>query len=414
MTRRSWIILIAIIALALAGWFGWRALNPPPVIDPYKTAVLEKGDLVEEITANGILNPVRVVSVGTQVSGTVQELYADFNDRVTTGQLLLRLDPALFKSQLQTSEASLANARANAALQKANAERAAQLMKQNFISRQDYETTVASSKGAAATVQQAEARVRLDRANLEFSVIRSPVSGVVISRQIDIGQTVAAAFATPTLFQIARDLTEMQIEASVAEADIAKVKPGQRVDFTVDAYGARKFAGTVQQVRLNPTTQQNVVTYTVIVTAANPDGALLPGMTANASFLVSDRRGVLLIPNAALSFKPEGWKPQRSGKRGGGGGNDSATVFVLANGEPQPRRIRLGPSDADMTEVLGGELKAGETVITGSNAPEKAPSGLFSGPPGSKPKTESERRGQGREREDSGGGVPAPPPPGGG
>lgn len=422
MTRRSWIILIAIIALAVAGWFGWRALNPPPVIEPYRTSVLEKGDLAEEITANGILNPVRVVSVGTQVSGTVQELYADFNDRVTTGQLLLRLDPALFKSQLQTSEASLANARANAALQKANAERAAQLMKQNFISRQDYETALASSKGAAATVQQAEARVRLDRANLEFSVIRSPVSGVVISRQIDIGQTVAASFATPTLFQIARDLTEMQIEAAVAEADIAKVKPGQRVDFTVDAYGARRFSGTVSQIRLDPSTQQNVVTYTVIVKAANPDGALLPGMTANASFLVSDRRGVLLIPNAALSFKPDGWKPQRSGKRGGAGGgggnNDSATVFVLEGGQPQPRRIKLGPSDADMTEVLGGELKAGETIITGSNAPEKAPSGIFAGPPGAKPKTESERRGQGRDREESGsssgGGMPAPPPPGGG
>ena len=159
--------------------------------------------------------------------------------------------------------------------------------------------------------------MRNDRANLDFSVIRSPVSGVVISRQIDIGQTVAASFNTPTLFQIARDLTEMQIEAAVAEADIAKVKPGQRVDFTVDAYGARKFTGTVDQIRLNPTNQQNVVTYTVIVKAANPDGALLPGMTANASFMVSDRRDVLLIPNAALSFKPEGWKPQRNGKRGG-------------------------------------------------------------------------------------------------
>jgi len=412
MTRRRWIILIVVAALAVAGWFGWRALNPPPVIDPYKTSVLEKGDLAEEITANGIINPVRVVSVGTQVSGTVQELYADFNDRVKTGQLLLRLDPALFNSQLQTSEASLANARANAALQAANARRAAELMKQNFISRQEFETALASSKGAAATVQQAEARVRLDRANLEFSVIRSPVSGVVISRQIDIGQTVAASFNTPTLFQIARDLTEMQIEAAVAEADIAKVKPGQRVDFTVDAYGARKFTGTVDQVRLNPTNQQNVVTYTVIVKAANPDGALLPGMTANASFLVSDRRNVLLIPNGALSFKPEDWKPQRSGKRGGrGGGNDSATVFVLENGQPQPRRIRLGPSDSDMTEVAGGELKPGDTIITGSNIPEKAPSGMFAGPPGAKPKTASEGRGESSPRERSGD-ANAPPPSG--
>jgi HlyD family secretion protein len=408
--KRGWIILIAVVVLAVAGWFGWRALNPPPVIDPYKTAVLAKGDLAEEITANGVINPVRVVSVGTQVSGTVQALYADFNDQVKAGQLLLRLDPALFTSRLQASEASLANARATAALQKANAARAAELIRQNFISRQEYETAVASSKSAAAQVAQAEAQIRQDRANLEFSVIRSPVSGVVISRQIDIGQTVAASFNTPTLFQIARDLTQMQIEASVAEADIAKVKPGQRVDFTVDAYGSRKFTGVVDQVRLNPTNQQNVVTYTVIVKAANPDGALLPGMTANASFLVSDRRDVLLIPNAALSYKPVGWKPQRSGKRGGGGQNDSATVFVLVDGEPQPRRIKLGPSDSDMTEVLGGKLKAGDTIITGSNIPEKAPSGLFSGPPGSKPKTSSEGRG-GSERSESGG-APPPPSPG--
>jgi HlyD family secretion protein len=406
MTRRSWIILIIVVVLAIAGWFGWRALNPPVVAEPYKTAVLEKGDLAEEITANGVINPVRVVSVGTQVSGTVQALYADFNDRVKAGQLLLRLDPALFNSRLQASEANLANVRATAALQKANAARAAELIRQNFISKQDYDTAVATSKSAAASVAQAEAQIRQDRANLEFSVIRSPVSGVVISRQIDIGQTVAASFNTPTLFQIARDLTQMQIEASVAEADIAKVKPGQRVDFTVDAYGARKFTGTVDQVRLNPTNQQNVVTYTVIVKAANPDGALLPGMTANASFLVSDRRDVLLIPNAALSFKPEGWKPQRSGKRGRGGPQtDSATVFVLVDGQPQPRRIQLGPSDADMTEVAGGNLKAGETIITGSNTPDKKPGGLFSGPPGGR--RESANGGKGGDDKSG-----APPPSG--
>jgi HlyD family secretion protein len=263
MNRRIWII-IAIIVAAIAAWFGWKALNPPPKAEPFKTAVVETGDLVEEITANGIINPVRVVSVGTQVSGTVQELYADFNDRVKAGQLLLRLDPALFTSRLQASEASLANARANAQLQAANAARAARLVKQDFISQQEYETTLASAKGAAAQVAQAEAQIRQDRANLEFSVIRSPVSGVVISRQIDIGQTVAAAFNTPTLFQIARDLTQMQIEASVAEADIAKVRQGQAVDFTVDAFGTRKFRGTVDQIRLNPTTQQNVVTYTLM------------------------------------------------------------------------------------------------------------------------------------------------------
>ena len=402
MKRRSWIIF-GVIALAIAAWFGWKALNPPPTVDPFKTVTIENGDLIEEITANGIINPVRVVSVGTQVSGTVKALYADFNDRVTAGQLLLRLDPALFNSRLQASEAGLANARATAQLQASNASRAAQLVKQDFISKQEYETSVASAKGAAAQVAQAEAQIRQDRANLEFSVIRSPVSGVVISRQIDIGQTVAASFNTPTLFQIARDLTQMQIEASVAEADIAKVKQGQSVEFTVDAYGARKFGGMVDQIRLNPTTQQNVVTYTVIVKAANPDGALLPGMTANASFVVSDRKNVLLVPNAALSFKPEGYKPVRN--RDGRPRNaqpDMVTLFVLQNGDAKARRVRAGASDADNTEIVAGSLKAGDVVITGSNADAKPKGGLFAGPPGGRretPKAESNGRPP-RERPD--------------
>lgn len=383
MTRRSWIILAVIVA-AIAAFFVWKRLNPPPVVDPFKTQVIGKGDLTEEITANGIINPVRVVSVGTQVSGTVQALYADFNDRVKAGQLLLRLDPALFTSRLQASEAALRNVRANAALQTANVQRAAQLVKQDFISKQEYDTAVASARSTAAQVAQAEAQIRQDRANLEFSVIRSPVAGVVISRQIDIGQTVAASFNTPTLFQIARDLTQMQIEAAVAEADVAKVKPGQAVDFTVDAYGARRFTGTVDQVRLNPVTQQNVVTYTVIVKAANPDGALLPGMTANANFVVSERKNVLLVPNAALSFKPEGYKPVRNGARTPQA--DQVTLFVLENGQAVPRRVRAGASDADNTEIIGGPLKAGDVVITGSNTVAKPAGGLFSGPPGQKPK----------------------------
>ena len=385
--QRRHLVIIGIIAAVVVAIAAWKWFNPPPVVEPYKTAVLAKGDLSEEITANGIINPVRVVNVGTQVSGTVKALYADFNDRVTAGQVLLRIDPALFTSRLQASEAALANVRANAALQAANAGRSAQLARQDYISKQEYDTAMAASRGAAAQVAQAEAQIRQDRANLDFTIIKSPVSGVVISRQIDIGQTVAASFNTPTLFQIARDLTQMQIEAAVAEADIAKVKTGQTVDFTVDAYGTRKFKGSVAQIRLNPVTQQNVVTYTVIVTASNPDGALLPGMTANASFLVSDRRDVLLIPNAALSFKPEGFKPRRGGGFTGRGGRaripqtDMVTVFVLKGDQPEARRVRVGASDADMTEVAAGPLTAGDTIITGSNKVEKPAGGLLSGPP---------------------------------
>jgi HlyD family secretion protein len=379
MKRRGWIIA-GLIVLAIAGIALWQWLTAPEPPPPFKTAEISRGNLVETITANGVINPVRVVNVGTQVSGTVQQLYADFNDRVEAGQVLLRLDPALFASRLQSSEAGLANARASAALQAANARRAAELVKQDFISKQEYETTLASSRGAAATVQQAEAQIRQDRANLDFSVIRSPVAGIVISRQIDIGQTVAAQFNTPTLFQIARDLNEMQIEAAVAEADIARVKRGQRVEFTVDAYDTRTFVGTVDQIRLNPTTQQNVVNYTVIVKAANPDGALLPGMTANASFIVSERQNVLLLPNAALSFKPDDYKPQRGA---GQQGADMVTVFVAVGDKPEPRRIRIGASDSDFTEVVSGPLKAGEMIMTGSNKEEKK-GGIFGGPPDTK------------------------------
>jgi len=408
--KRSW-ILIGAILIAAAGYGLWRWLNPPAPVAQFRTAEISRGDLDEVITANGIINPVRVVSVGTQVSGTVAALYADFNDRVEQGQLLLRLDPALFNSRLAASEAALANARANAQLQSANAGRAASLVAKDYIARQEYETQVAGAKQAAASVAQAEAQVRQDRANLDFSVIRAPVKGVVISRQIDVGQTVAASFNTPTLFQIARDLTQMQIEAAVAEADIARVKPGQRVDFTVDAYGTRQFRGLVDEIRLNPTTQQNVVTYTVIVKAPNPDGALLPGMTANASFRVAERRDVVLVPNAALSFKPEGYK---AGRGGGRRGSDTVTIFAEVGGQPEPRRIRIGAADADVTEITGGPLKPGDRVITAAIKADKA-GGFFSGPPGSQqknPNAEREAGGSGnrqRNRDDSSGngGPPA-------
>ncbi len=379
MNRRRWLIAAGVAVALVVGFFAWRAFNAPEPPPAFLTAAIARGDLTEAITANGIINPTRVVNVGTQVSGTVASLNADFNDRVEAGQVLLRLDPALFASRLSASEANLAQVRAQAALQTANARRAAELVAKDYISRQEYETTLASARGTEAQVRAAAAQVAQDRANLEFSVIRAPVSGVVISREIDLGQTVAAAFSTPTLFKIARDLSRMQIEAAVAEADIARVKPGQRVLFTVDAYGGRSFEGSVRQIRLNPTTQQNVVTYTVVVEAANPDGALLPGMTADARFMVAERRGVLLLPNAALGFRPEGFKPAR------GLADDEAVVFEAVAGIAEPRRIRLGVSDTANTEITGGPLEAGDKVITGLNKPLSG-GGMFGGPPGQRPR----------------------------
>ncbi len=384
--RRTWIIL-GLIVLTIVGIFVWRSRHKPDPAAAYKTTPVTRGDLTESITANGVINPVRVVSVGTQVSGTVQKLTVDFNDRVQAGQLLLELDPSVYAARLAASEAALANIRATQSLQTANAARAAQLFKQQYISRQDYETSLQAAKSASAQVAAAEAQIKQDRANVGYTVIRSPVSGVVISRLVDIGQTVAASFNTPVLFTIARDLTKMQIEAAVAEADVAKVKVGQRVTFTVDAYGTRAFEGFVKQVRLNPTSQQNVVTYTVIVEVANPDGALLPGMTANASFLVSEHKNVLLIPNGALSYKPADYVPPKRNRSAHAAGTpfdaNAVTVFVLKNAAPQPRRIRIGASDADSSEVLAGELAANDPVITGDTL-KQAPKASFGPPSGNK------------------------------
>lgn len=379
MTRRRWIIVIVIVA-ALAAWFGWRATHRPDPAAAFTTQAIATGDLSEVITANGVINPVRVVSVGTQVSGTVAKLNVDYNSRVTLGEVLCELDPSVYAARVAASEAALANIRSSLALTRANAARSAELFKQNYISRQDYETTQQTAASAAAQVAAAEAQIKQDRTNLGYTIIRSPVSGVIISRQVDLGQTVAASFTTPTLFTIARDLTRMQIEAAVAEADVAKVRIGQTVSFTVDAYGSRTFTGTVNQIRLNPTTQQNVVTYTVIVSVANPDGALLPGMTANASFLVSDHRNSLLIANAALSYKPADYKPAR--RQTGDAG--TLTVFVLAGSSPEPRRIRIGASDADSSIVTGGDLHAGDRVIVADTVKGGAP-GMTLGPPGSTP-----------------------------
>lgn len=373
-------ILLLLAGVAAALW--WAFGRDRDQGERYDTVAARLGDLEEVISANGTVNPVRVVNVGSQVSGTVEALYVDFNDRVAQGQVLLELDPQLFRARLAQSEASLANARAQADLARANERRAAELRRQEFISRQDYEQAVASARTAAAQVDAALASVAQDRANLGFSIIRAPAAGVIISRQVDIGQTVAASFQTPTLFTIARDLTQMQIEAAVAEADIARVKTGQSVRFTVDAFGPREFTGTVSQVRLNPTTQQNVVTFTVVVDVPNPDGALLPGMTVDARFLVQQHRNVLLVPNAAMSWKPADWTRQRQqAGRAKGGEGFGTTIFVLGeDGEPQARRVQLGAADNDVSIVTGGALKAGEPVIV-DDAARKAEKAAGSGRP---------------------------------
>ncbi|MEP7371344.1 MAG: efflux RND transporter periplasmic adaptor subunit [Nitrosospira sp.] len=358
--RGRLLILMVSLLSALIGFWYWQT-KPDSKQERYKTQAVDRGDIVQNISANGTLNPVVLVNVGTQVSGTVYRLYADFNDRVEEGQILAELDPALFQAQLRQSEANVVNGRTALKLAENKMTRNRALVEQGFISPDALDAVEQQLEAARAQLAVSEAQLARDRTNLNYSVIRSPISGVVIARNVDIGQTVAASFQTPTLFQIAKDLRQMQIDTSVAEADIGQLHLGQVVNFTVDAFQEREFTGTVKQVRLNPTIQQNVVSYNVIVAVSNDDGVLLPGMTANVRFTVNQKNDVLRVPNAALRYKPAETD------------SDSVTttvrqpgkhvVYRLEESKPIPISVKTGIADNNFTEILEEEIKEGDKLI---------------------------------------------------
>ena len=358
------LVILALIAVA-GGLYYWQSQSAGSSQEKYKTQVVDRGDIVQTISANGTLSPVVLVNVGTQVSGTVKTLNADFNSRVKEGQILAELDPALFDAQLRQDQANVANAQANLTLVRAKEVRARSLQQKGFISQDGVDQARQQLESGLAQLSLTQAQLARSRTNLNYSVIRSPISGVVVARSIDVGQTVAASFQTPTLFQIAGDLKQMQIETSVAEADIGNLKIGLPVRFTVDAFSERQFTGKIKQVRLNPTVQQNVVTYNVVVAVDNPDEVLLPGMTAHVQVIVSRHENVLRVSNAALRYKPMkeegGESTGKSNKKEKGRGG--ATVYRLERGEPKPVKIKAGVSDGSYTEVLGDGLKTGELLI---------------------------------------------------
>jgi len=369
------IAALLLLAVAMAGAWSWLEHASGGGQELYKSEAVRIGDVTQAVSANGTINPVTLVNVGTQVSGTVSKLLADFNDRVKAGQILLELDPALLRAQVRQDEASLASAKAVRELAVANEARNRTLFAQEYISKQDLDTAMQVSKSASAQVELALAQLAKDRTNLSYSVIRSPVSGVVVNRAVDLGQTVAASFQTPTLFQIAQDLSNMQIDSSFAEADIGRIRVGQRVQFTVDAFPNRTFDAAVRQVRLNATTQQNVVTYDVVVGVSNPDQILMPGMTAYVNVIVATRQNVLLVPNAALRFRPEHEAARQGGtKKEAKADGMQATVYVLAQGALRAAPIRVGITDSRFTEVVSGDLKAGQQVVVGTVAPPDAQS----------------------------------------
>ncbi len=358
-------IAVAVVAIGASGYIFWSKAHKPSMAERYKTQQAEMGDVAKTVAANGALNPVVLVSVGTQVSGTVLKLNADFNDKVKKGQVLVELDPSIYKAQVNQSRANVSNAEAGLELATTNEARMRDIYKHGYATKQELDQAVQVLKSARAQLALAHAQLEKDLINLAYTVIKSPVSGVVVDRQIDVGQTVAASFQTPTLFKIAQDLKKMQIDSSFAEADIGSITVGQVVRFSVDAFPNRFFKGIVKLVRLNPTTQQNVVTYDVVVDVNNQDQALLPGMTAYVGITVAQRKNVLLVPNAALRFKPPETARKSARPKGKNEKRDAAsgTVYLVAGDQLRPISIGIGITDNKYTEVVSGDLKAGDSVV---------------------------------------------------
>lgn len=377
MTWLKWVLALLAIAAAGAGW-RWYADRPDDSDVEYRKSPVAKGDIVQSVTANGQITPVKNVQVGSQISGIIKDLYVDFNDRVTNGQVVAQIDPSTYQQNMTLAEAELANAKATLEFAELNYKRNKGLGE--LVSANDLDKSLADLHQAQAIVRTREASVNKAKVDLERTTIYAPIDGVVISRNVDVGQTVAASFTAPTLFVIANDLAKMQIEAAVSEADVGGIDVGQQVDFSVDAFPGRTFHGEVKQVRYMPVTNQNVVTYTTIVEVSNPDLKLRPGMTATASVITAQRNQALKIPNAALRFRPPetiaaatgtngqaaaGSAPRNGGDRMASGGGSGGGRGERGGGEGLRER---------MQNMSPEERAAMRARFAGANAARRPPS----------------------------------------
>jgi HlyD family secretion protein len=299
----NWILLLLVVGGAAGFWY-WRQAKSKAAPISLKTDVIKVGDIVQSVAANGALSPVKNVQVGSQVSGIIREIFVDFNSRVTNGQVIAKIDPSTYDQAITRSDAELANAKAGLAYAELNYKRSKELHDAKLLATTEYDKALADLQQAQAVVLTREAAVKSAKVDLDRTTIYAPIDGVVISRAVDVGQTVAASFNTPTLFQIANDLRNMRIEALVSEADVGGIEEGQDVTFRVDAFQDRQFRGEVSQVRFAPITNQNVVSYTAVVDVDNSDLKLRPGMTATANIVTGEKKGVLRIPNTALRIRP--------------------------------------------------------------------------------------------------------------
>ena len=397
-TRKRVVIAVAVLAAVAVAVAVVKRKDDTVLPSKYRSTVVDRGAINQTVTATGTINPVALINVGSQVSGTVAELNADFNDRVKKGQVLLKLEPTIFNAQVRQAEANIASARASLRLAQATFERNEQLVAQNFLSGLALDQSKREMQVAQANLTLAQAQHDRARADLNNSVIRSPIDGVVIKRTIDLGQTVAASFNTPNLFQIAQDLTKMQIDTSVSEADVGQLKDGLPARFVVDAYPDREFAATMRQFRLAPNVVQNVVTYNVVLDVDNVDELLKPGMTAQVRLVVANRPDVLRIPTTALRFRLSEEEQEAERKRNKDAkptadaappapvkdddiafrnASDTTRMFKIykldAMNHPQPVDIRAGLSNFRYTEVVSGDIKPGDRVVTRSLATPENP-----------------------------------------
>jgi HlyD family secretion protein len=369
----------------------WKGGTKPPA---YETATLSRGSIVAKVTASGTLSALYTVQVGSQVSGRIKKLFADFNSEVKKGQVIATIDPQLFNAALEQARANYSAAKADllkSNVQSQDAERQLNrqksLAEQNLVAPADYDTAQANAEVAkaqiaasAARTQQTLAALHQAEVNLTYTTIESPINGVVISRNVDEGQTVAATMSAPILFVIAEDLHKMHVDTSVAEADVGKLRPGMPAIFNVDAYPNEKFYGSVRQIRKSPQTVQNVVTYDAVIDVDNLDSKLLPGMTANVTFVYAEQPEALRVPNAALRFRPtpDASEPRTGTARASGAsgatkaavlkaadpGSRKRTLYALRNNEAKPVEITTGITDGSFTEVVAGDLHQGDVVIT--------------------------------------------------
>ena len=412
MRKAIWILSVLAVAMAIGGYVFFSGERKTPI--RYKSVPIQRGAIVSAITATGSINPMTTVQVGSQVSGMIESLHADFNSSVTKGQVVARIDPFPYRAKRDQASANLSNAKAvlikakvDLSQRKRELDRVQSLLKQEFVSQAEVDTALTAHEGAIATLAVSEAAVKQAAAALEaaeldltYTVIRSPVDGNVISRMVEVGQRLSASFSIPMLFLIAEDLTQMQVDAAVSESDIGGMSIGKEATFTVDAYPGVQFQGRVRQVRNAPVSVQNVVTYDVVIGVENKDLRLKPGMTANVAIIVAQKDDVLKVPNAALRFTPPksedieiiGSQAVPTAQISSRGRDDEQPSVkrvwkLTASGDPEAVPVQVGISDGNVTEIITNGMTGADEVIIGIEMsrnvrkPESLPPGFGSGQP---------------------------------